>query len=114
MGVKRGDRIFLSDDLPDHGVKPSADFLFSSLAETYGARAIGILLTGMGADGAEGLKMMYKKGATTIAQEKQSCAVFGMPAEAIRIGAAQFVLTPEKISQALIAHAATSQLRRPT
>jgi two-component system chemotaxis response regulator CheB len=49
---------------------------------------------------------MHKRGAVTIAQEKLSCAVFGMPAEAIKLGAAQFVLVPEKISQSLIAHAA--------
>jgi len=106
MGVKQRDQIFLSHAQPDHGVKPSADFLFRCVADTYGARAIGILLTGMGCDGAEGLDIMHKKGAVTIAQEQQSCAVFGMPAEAIRLGAAQFVLVPEKISQALIAHAA--------
>jgi two-component system, chemotaxis family, protein-glutamate methylesterase/glutaminase len=105
MGVTGGDQIFLSDDDACHGVKPSADFLFRSVAQSYGPRAIGILLTGMGADGAEGLSIMHKKGAVTIAQEKLSCAVFGMPAEAIRLEAAQFVLVPEKIGQSLIAHA---------
>jgi len=72
------------------------------VAKTYGSRAIGILLTGMGKDGAEGLHLMRENGAITIAQDKDTSAVFGMPNEAIKLGAAQFILPPDKIAQSLI------------
>jgi two-component system chemotaxis response regulator CheB len=80
---------------------PSVSHLFHSMAETYGALAAGILLTGMGEDGAAGLRMMREKGALTIAQDESSCAVFGMPKEAIRMCAAERVLSPENIPSIL-------------
>ena len=64
------------------------------MAERFGRRAVGVLLTGMGQDGAEELKLMADRGALTVAQDEESCVVFGMPAEAIRLGAARFVLPP--------------------
>jgi two-component system chemotaxis response regulator CheB len=67
------------------------------VADVYGPRAVGILLTGMGKDGAEELKKMQDRGAVTIAQDSQSSVVFGMPGEAIRLGAASFVLSPDRI-----------------
>lgn len=70
---------------------PSVDVMFESIAKSYGARAIGVLLTGMGADGAHGLKLMRDAGAITIAQDEASCVVFGMPKEAIAQGAVQHV-----------------------
>lgn len=70
------------------GHKPSVDVLFKSVARVAGAKAVGVLLTGMGTDGAEGLLEMNKCGAATIAQDRDSCAVFGMPREAIDKGAA--------------------------
>ena len=72
--------------------RPSVDVLFSSVAESAGARAVGALLTGMGADGAQGLFRMKQAGARTIAQDEASCVVFGMPREAIRLGAADRVM----------------------
>ncbi len=84
-----------------HGVKPSVDVLFNSLAEVYGNSAVGVLLTGMGADGAEGLKHMKERGGATIAQSEDSCAVFGMPKAAIEKGAASKVLSVEEIVRAL-------------
>lgn len=71
---------------------PSADTLFESVARTHRSRAVGVIMTGMGADGAEGLKLMRNEGAATIAQDKESCTVFGMPRAAIEIGAAQHVV----------------------
>lgn len=80
---------------------PSADVLLASLAVAYGPRAVGILLTGMGADGAEGLEALSRAGGLTVAQSEESCAVFGMPGEAIRRGAARTVLAPAAIGTLL-------------
>ncbi|MFM2371936.1 MAG: chemotaxis-specific protein-glutamate methyltransferase CheB [Pseudomonadota bacterium] len=76
---------------PVSGHQPSVDVLFHSVAETVGPRAVGILLTGMGADGAQGLLAMARKGAHTIAQDEATCTVFGMPRAAIHLGAAAVV-----------------------
>ena len=81
---------------------PSVAVFFESVAVNCGKHALGIILTGMGADGAKELKQMRDRGAATIAQEKTSSAVYGMPKEAIRLGAAERVLTPEEIVEALI------------
>lgn len=86
---------------PLNGLRPSVGVLFRSVAERYGRRAIGVLLTGMGRDGADELKMMMEKGALTIAQNEESCVVFGMPGEAVKLGAAMLVLPPEKIAECL-------------
>lgn len=73
------------------GHRPSVDVLFASVAEVVGPRAVGILLTGMGADGAQGLLAMAQQGARTIAQDEATCTVFGMPRAAISLGAARIV-----------------------
>jgi two-component system chemotaxis response regulator CheB len=86
---------------PSYGLRPSVGVLFRSVAEQYGARAIGILLTGMGRDGAAELKLLADRGALTIAQSEESCVVFGMPGEAVRLGAARLVLTPDEIGTLL-------------
>jgi len=80
-----------------HHQRPSVDILFKSVADTAAECTVGILLTGMGADGAEGLLKMRKAGAATIAQDEKSCVVFGMPKEAIKLGAAQWVLSLDRI-----------------
>jgi two-component system chemotaxis response regulator CheB len=77
--------------------KPSVDVLFNSLAETAGERGIGILLTGMGDDGAKGLLNMKKVGAVTIAQDQNSSIVYGMPREAVKLGAAKYILSLDEI-----------------
>ncbi|MGA2185528.1 MAG: chemotaxis response regulator protein-glutamate methylesterase [Bryobacteraceae bacterium] len=82
--------------------RPSVDVLFSSVAATAGRSAMGILLTGMGSDGASGLLQMRKTGAWTAAQDEASCVVFGMPREAIRLGAAEAVMSLERITEALV------------
>jgi two-component system chemotaxis response regulator CheB len=90
--------IILTDDPPENFCKPSVDYLFRAIAKIYKERAAGIILTGMGKDGAAGLYMMKKFGAGTIAQNEQTCTVFGMPKEAILTGAVDFVLPIDKIA----------------
>ncbi|MBW2147226.1 MAG: chemotaxis response regulator protein-glutamate methylesterase [Deltaproteobacteria bacterium] len=75
-----------------HHQRPSVDVLFHSVAQYAGSNAVGVILTGMGADGAQGLLKMKEAGARTIAQDEKSCIVFGMPKEAIKIGSAHKVL----------------------
>ena len=97
--------IQLKDGPAVHRQRPSVDVLFDSLAECAGADATGILLTGMGADGARGLLAMREAGARTIAQDEESSTVFGMPREAIELGAAEQVLPLGEIAQHLAAPA---------
>lgn len=82
------------------GHKPSVDVLFNSVAKSAGANAVGVILTGMGADGAKGMLAMKNAGARTIAQDEKSCVVFGMPKVAIELGGADQVLPLSKIPQA--------------
>jgi len=85
-----------------HHQRPSADVLFDSVADYAGANAVGVILTGMGSDGAQGLLKMKNAGAQTIAQDEKSCVVFGMPKEAIRIGAADDVVPLPGIAEAAL------------
>jgi two-component system, chemotaxis family, protein-glutamate methylesterase/glutaminase len=101
MGVGTGGRVILSDGDPDNGLRPSVSHLFRCVAQVFGRQAVGVLLTGMGRDGAEELKLMKDGGAVTIAQDKKSSVVHGMPGEAIRLGAATYVLSLEDIAPAL-------------
>lgn len=81
--------------------KPSVDVLFRSAAKFAGRNALGIIMTGMGDDGARGLKEMHDAGAKTIAQDEDSCVVFGMPKEAIKLGAADEVMPLDNIAKAI-------------
>jgi two-component system chemotaxis response regulator CheB len=85
-----------------HHQRPSVDVLFDSVADYAGANAVGAILTGMGADGAAGLLKMRNKGSRTIAQDEQSCVVFGMPMEAIKVGAAERVVSLDEVTRTLI------------
>ncbi|MDH4562037.1 chemotaxis response regulator protein-glutamate methylesterase [Pseudomonas sp. BN411] len=85
-----------------HVYRPSIDVFFDSLVEHWTGEAIGVLLTGMGRDGAEGLKRMRDKGFLTIAQDQASCAVYGMPKAAAAIGAAVEILALERIAPRLV------------
>ncbi len=98
MGITRGGRILLAKDSVEDGFCPSASYLFSSVAEAYGRCAAGILLTGMGRDGAGGLLRLRQMGGLTIAQDEETSVIFGMPGEAVRLGAAEYVLSPEQIA----------------
>jgi len=82
-----------------HHQRPAADVLFKSVASYAGGNAIGIILTGMGADGAVGLMKMREAGANTIAQDEKSCVVFGMPKEAIKLGAVEKVVSLKNIAK---------------
>ena len=83
----------LTDGPPIHHQRPAVDVLFHSLARLQGVRIVGLLLTGMGQDGADGLVALRRAGAETIAQDEHSCVVFGMPKEAIARGGAAHVAT---------------------
>jgi two-component system chemotaxis response regulator CheB len=100
--VKRsGARYYVEvkDGPPAFHQRPSVEVLFNSVARYVGGNAVGIILTGMGADGARGLLAMRQAGARTIAQDEQTSVVFGMPGEAVKIGAAEFVLPLQKITE---------------
>jgi two-component system, chemotaxis family, protein-glutamate methylesterase/glutaminase len=96
-----GEAIVLTEDPIEHGLRPSVSYLFRSVVKTYGGASVGVLLTGMGADGAKELKLMKEQGAVTIAQDKDSSVVHGMPGEAIKLGAAQHILPPHEIAKLL-------------
>lgn len=91
--------IKITDDPPENSCKPSADYLFRSVAHNYGGRATGVIMTGMGADGTLGLKLMKRKGAVIIAQDEATCVVYGMPKEAADAGIVDVVVPLHRISQ---------------
>lgn len=103
LGIGSGGTLALAREQPESGVRPAVSYLFRSLATTCGSHAIGVLLTGMGKDGAAELKQMRDRGAVTIAQDRQSSIVHGMPGEAIELGAATLILPADRIANALIA-----------
>lgn len=93
----------LEDSEPVNRHRPSVDVLFHSAAEVAGKNAVGVLLTGMGKDGAQGMLAMKKAGAATFAQDEASCVVFGMPREALAIGAADEAVPLSEISERILA-----------
>lgn len=103
MGIGAGGRIILTREEPENRLRPAVSYLFRSLAEVCGQNALGVLLTGMGKDGAVELKTMKDKGAITIAQDRESSVVHGMPGVAIALGGATHVLPADKIADALVA-----------
>ncbi len=93
--------IRITDDPPENACKPSVDYLFRSLAEVYRGRVLAVVLTGMGRDGAKGAAALKAKGACVIAQDEETCLVYGMPKAVVEEGAADKVLPLEKISTAI-------------
>lgn len=85
-----------------HHQRPAVDVLFKSTAQSAGSNSIGVILTGMGSDGAKGLLEMKRSGAKTIAQDEKSCVVFGMPNAAIKLGAVDKVVSLDKIAQEIV------------
>lgn len=90
---------------PVHHHRPSVDVLFNSVARSVGVNATGVILTGMGADGAKGMLAMKEQGAHTIGQDEDSCVVYGMPKVAYEIGAVKEVLPLHRIADAIVDHA---------
>jgi len=92
----------LSDGDPVNGHRPSVDVLFASVARGWGSRAAGLILTGMGRDGAKGLKEMREAGARTLGQDESSCVVYGMPRAAFELGAVERQLPLGKLGSAVL------------
>lgn len=111
MTVERRGRRYLTrlhQGAPVQHQRPSVDVLFRSVAEQVGDDATGVILTGMGADGAQGLLEMHKRGARTLAQDEKSCVVYGMPRAAVELGAVDEVLSLQELASTL------TRLSRPT
>lgn len=102
MGISRGGRMLLTREAPQHHLRPAVSYLFRSLADVCGPAAVGVLLTGMGKDGAAELKLMKERGAITIAQDRESSVVHGMPGEAIALGGVTQVLPADRIADGLV------------
>lgn len=98
-----GFRLVLSSEPPEHFCRPAVDVLFRSVAAAYRERALGVILTGMGRDGALGLVEMHKLGARVLGQDSASCTVYGMPAEAKRAGVVDLELPLERIADEIVA-----------
>jgi two-component system chemotaxis response regulator CheB len=105
MGIKKCGAMYkveMDQAPPIHHQRPSVDVLFDSAAKYVGPNAIGVIMTGMGDDGATGLLKMKESGAGTIAQDEDSCVVFGMPKEAIKLGAAEKIVSLHNIPNSII------------
>lgn len=105
MKIERGSRglcVRITDDPPVSRHKPSVDYLFSSAARVLGSQCVGVILTGMGADGANGMLEMRKAGAKTIGQDEESCVVYGMPRAAYEIGAVEKVCSLDQMPQEIL------------
>lgn len=100
--VERGGVLNLTRTELVHFVRPSGDLLFESVAASYGERAIAVVLSGSGSDGATGIQAINQKGGTTIAQDQQTSEVYGMPAAAVATGCVDFVLPLAEIGPALV------------
>ena len=94
--------IKITDDPPENSCKPSVDYLFRSVAHHYVGRATGVIMTGMGSDGTEGLKLMKRNGSTIIAQNEATCVVYGMPREAVETGLADAILPLNQIADMIL------------
>lgn len=101
MGITPDGMLQMINYEPEHGLRPSVSYLFRSVASSFGRRAAGVLLTGMGTDGAEELLLIRNSGGITIAQDAASSIVHGMPGEAIRLNAAVYILSPDMIAGTL-------------
>lgn len=104
MVIREGSKylIHLSDGLPVNRHKPSVDVLFRSVVQCAGANAIAVLLTGMGADGAMGMKEMHDAGAKTVIQDEQSSVVWGMPGAAFKLGCTDYVVSLDDVSHKIL------------
>ena len=108
--VVEGGRLRVHAGPERHACRPSVDVLFESVAREYGPAGAAVLLTGMGRDGAAGLLAVRQAGGRTIAQDEATSVVFGMPGEAVRLGAAERVLPLDRIGPAIL-HLSRPELR---
>ncbi|MCK5164331.1 MAG: chemotaxis response regulator protein-glutamate methylesterase [Desulfobacula sp.] len=99
-GITR--KIKITDDPPENSCKPSVDYLFRSIAQHYVGRATGVIMTGMGSDGSKGLVQMKNNGSIVIAQDEETCTVYGMPKEPVESGTADIVAPLGKIAEEII------------
>ncbi len=95
-------RIKITDDAPENNCKPSADYLFRSVASLYRERVTGVIMTGMGNDGAKGLRLIKRHGAPVIAQDESSCVVYGMPKEAVNAGVVDIQVPLDQIAAEIV------------
>lgn len=102
LGVSNRRRILLAQSPPVGGFRPSGTFLFESVAESHGASAVAVILTGMGEDGVEGLRAIRKAGGRVVAQDEKTSTIFGMPGVAIAAGLADHVLPLDAIAPRLV------------
>ena len=102
VGVSGKSMLEVNDDPPENHCQPSVDYLFRSISKVYGKHALGIIMTGMGSDGVLGLRLMKRLGAQVIAQDKQSCVIFGMPGEAINAGIVDYVAPLNHIATQIV------------
>src|SRR5262249_54205657 len=107
--MPRGDMVVLSDSPPINGHRPSADVLFHSVAQEFGLTAVGVLMTGMGEDGAEGFGAIKAAGGMTMAQSEDSCVVSGMPRAAILKGHAAKIVPLDSIGAYLVSQYGTER-----
>ncbi|MFT0858780.1 chemotaxis-specific protein-glutamate methyltransferase CheB [Ancylobacter sp. G4_0304] len=110
LAIDSTGRFRVEDGAPENGFRPSISHLFRSVADSYGPHALGVLLTGMGQDGADGLLSIVHRGGTSVVQDRESSVVFGMPNAAIQRGAAQRILPPKGIARFIVGQMATRGL----
>lgn len=111
-GASYGVKLLAAPPVGHH--RPSVDVLFESVARTAGANAVGVILTGMGGDGARGMLSMRRVGAVTIAEDESTCVVFGMPKEAIACGAVDYVVPLDRVSASMLRAASDALPGRAT
>jgi two-component system chemotaxis response regulator CheB len=104
--------VAIKDGPPVSRHRPSVDVLFRSAAQYAGANAMGLIMTGMGDDGARGLLEMRKAGARTLAQDEESCVVFGMPKEAIALGAAERIVNLSRVPHEILTWGQAAEIKR--
>ncbi len=97
-------RLEVTDDPPENNCRPSVDYLFRSVAQVYGGRAVGVILTGMGVDGTRGLRRLRRQGARVVAQDRETSTVFGMPGAAIEAGVVDDVVALPDVAACIAAH----------
>ena len=95
-------KVKITDDAPENNCKPSADYLFRSVAGLYKEKATGVIMTGMGNDGTKGLRLVKRHGSPIIAQDEESCVVYGMPKEAVNAGVVDISLSLDRIAAEIV------------